>query len=288
MFASIPFPAFDPVALTIPIPFEPFGLDGLPIRWYGLAYLAGFLLGWWYGVALARRTSAPPTAQDVGDFLTWTVVGVVLGGRIGFVLFYETDRFLADPLSIIRIWDGGMAFHGGLLGMVVAIILFARVRRIDPFAIGDIVAAAVPIGLFFGRIANFINNELWGRPTDVPWAVVFPIPDHWQPLIPAVPRHPSQLYEAVLEGLVIFVVLAILIRRPRVRARPGMIAGLFLILYGAFRFLVEFVRQFDPREDLLFGLFTTGQLLSVPMVLVGLVMFEWARRRNPQTVTAPT
>ena len=286
MFASIDFPNFDPVAFAIPIPFEPFGIAAVPIRWYGLAYLTGFLLGWWYCVRLARRGGGRPTAEDIGDFLTWTVVGVVVGGRLGFVLFYDLDGVLADPISILRIWDGGMAFHGGLLGMVVAVLLFGRARRIDAFALGDLVAAAVPIGLFFGRIANFVNNELWGRPSDLPWAVLFPIPDRWLPLLPQVPRHPSQLYEAVLEGLVIFVVLALMIRRPGVRARPGMVAGMFLILYGAFRFLVEFVRQYDPRDELVLGVFTTGQLLSAPMVLIGLGMFEWARRRTPRPAPA--
>ncbi|MCA8932340.1 MAG: prolipoprotein diacylglyceryl transferase [Rhodospirillaceae bacterium] len=286
MFASIPYPQFDPVALTIPIPFEPFGWEGIPVRWYGLAYLAGFLLGWWYCARLARRSSLPPTPQQVGDFLTWTVVGVVLGGRLGFVLFYEFDRFVDDPSAILRIWDGGMAFHGGLLGMVVAILLFGWSRRIDPFAIGDMVAAAVPIGLFFGRIANFINNELWGRPSDLPWAVDFPIPAEWQSVIPQVPRHPSQIYEALLEGVVIFTVLAVMIHRPSVRARPGMVAGTFLILYGCVRFLVEFVRQPDPGVPLLFDLFSRGQQLSVPMVLAGLIMLEWARRRTPRTAPA--
>ncbi|MCB9960078.1 MAG: prolipoprotein diacylglyceryl transferase [Rhodospirillaceae bacterium] len=286
MFASIPYPQFDPVALTIPIPFEPFGWEGIPVRWYGLAYLAGFLLGWWYSARLARRSSLPPTPQQVGDFLTWTVIGVVLGGRLGFVLFYEFDRFIDDPSAILRIWDGGMAFHGGLLGMVVAILLFAWSRRIDPFLIGDLVAAAVPIGLFFGRIANFINNELWGRPSDLPWAVDFPIPAELQAIVPQVPRHPSQLYEALLEGVVIFLVLAVMIRRPTIRARPGMVAGTFFILYGCFRFLVEFVRQPDPGIPLVFDLISRGQVLSLPMILVGIAMLEWARRRTPRTAPA--
>ncbi|NBC33289.1 MAG: prolipoprotein diacylglyceryl transferase [Alphaproteobacteria bacterium] len=270
---AIPFPAIDPVAIEI---------GPLAIRWYALAYLAGFLLGWRYAVRLARRDAGPPSGPDIDDFLTWAIIGVILGGRIGFALFYNPAYFLANPLEILKIWEGGMAFHGGLIGVVLAIILFARHRGHSPFVLGDIIACVTPIGLFFGRIANFINNELWGRPTDLPWAVTFPIPPEWQALIPTVPRHPSQLYEAFLEGLVLFVILALLARRPAVRARPGLLTGVFLTGYGVFRFLVEFVRQYDPREGLFLGVFTTGQLLSVPMVLAGIAFILWALRRPPR------
>lgn len=270
---AIPFPAMDPVAIEI---------GPLAIRWYALAYLAGFILGWRYAVYLARRDTRPPSGPEVDDFLTWAIIGVILGGRLGFVLFYNPAYFLQHPLEILQIWEGGMAFHGGLLGMVLAIILYARHRRFSPLALGDIVACVTPIGLFFGRIANFINNELWGRPTDLPWGVVFPIPPQWEPLIPTVPRHPSQLYEAFLEGLVLFVILAVLARRPAIRARHGLLTGVFLTGYGVFRFLVEFVRQYDPREGLFLGVFTTGQLLSAPMVLAGIAFILWALRRPPR------
>lgn len=270
---AIPFPAIDPVAIEI---------GPLAIRWYALAYLAGFILGWRYAVRLARADNRPPTARDIDDFLTWAIIGVILGGRIGFAFFYNPEYYLANPLEILKIWEGGMAFHGGLIGMILAIILFARHRGHSPFALGDIVACVTPIGLFFGRIANFINNELWGRPTDLPWAVTFPIPPEWQPLVPTVPRHPSQLYEAVLEGLVLFVILWLLARRPTIRARHGLLTGVFLTGYGIFRFLVEFVRQYDPREDLFLDVFTTGQLLSVPMVLAGIAFIAWALNRPPR------
>ena len=267
---ALPFPVIDPVALEI---------GPIAIRWYALAYLAGFILGWRYAVYLARQAKGPPTGPDIDDFLTWAIIGVIIGGRLGFVLFYNAGYFLENPLEILYIWEGGMAFHGGLIGVALAIILFARVRGQSPFALGDIIACVTPIGLFFGRIANFINNELWGRPTDVPWAVLFPIPPQWEALVPSVPRHPSQLYEAVLEGLVLFVLLAVLARRPSIRDRHGLLTGIFLAGYGTFRFLVEFVRQYDPREGLLWGVFSQGQVLSVPMVLIGIGFVVWTLRR---------
>lgn len=275
---ALPFPVIDPVALE---------LGPIAIRWYALAYLAGFILGWRYAIYLARQTAGPPSGPDIDDFLTWAIIGVIIGGRIGFAIFYNAGHFLANPLDILRIWEGGMAFHGGLLGVVAAILIFARVRRISPLALGDIIACVAPIGLFFGRIANFVNNELWGRPTDAPWGVVFPIPPQWEPLIPSVPRHPSQLYEAFLEGLVLFVVLALLVRRPAIRARHGLLTGIFLSGYGIFRFLVEFVRQYDPRDGLFLGVFSTGHLLSLPMMAAGAGFILWALTRPPAPGGAP-
>ena len=269
----LPFPAIDPVALEI---------GPLAIRWYALAYLAGFILGWRYCVRLARRAPLAPTAEHIDEFLTWAVVGVIIGGRLGFVLFYEPSYYLQNPLEIVKIWTGGMSFHGGLLGVAVAEVLFAWRRRIRLLSLADVIAAAAPIGLFFGRIANFINGELWGRPSELPWAMVFP-----HPLAGAVPRHPSQLYEAVLEGLVLFVICWLLVRRREIRLRPGVVAGVFLIGYGIGRFLVEFVRESDPGlADVLLGM-TMGQALCVPMVLGGLALVVYALRRTPVDADPP-
>ena len=255
---AIPFPVFDPVAVS---------LGPLDIRWYALAYIAGLVLGWRYMVFLVERRDVLPqnfkmTKEQVDDFLFWATLGVLLGGRLGYVLFYDLPYFVENPADIFKLWQGGMAFHGGFLGVVLAGLWFAKKQGISALSLGDLLAAAAPLGLMFGRIANFINGELFGRPTTVPWAMVFP---NGGPL----PRHPSQLYQAFLEGFVLFVVLAIAIFFLKGLKRPGLVMGLFLIGYGSFRFLVEFVRQFDPQVGLFFGGISMGQLLSVPMVLVG-------------------
>jgi phosphatidylglycerol:prolipoprotein diacylglycerol transferase len=273
---AIPFPAFDPVAIEI---------GPLAIRWYALAYLGGFLFGWWYGMALARRLDGRPEPRDIEDFLTWAVLGTIIGGRLGFVLVYNFSYYLEHPAEIFAVWEGGMAFHGGLVGVIVAIIVFARVRGFSPLRLGDVIACVTPIGLFLGRVANFINNELWGRPTDLPWGVVFPIPPEWQAWLPTVPRHPSQLYEAFLEGVVLFVLLLLLFRRRGVRERPGLLTGVFLTGYGLARFMVEFVRQYDPRFELYLGVFTDGQILSAPMILAGLG-FIWFALARPSARAA--
>jgi phosphatidylglycerol:prolipoprotein diacylglycerol transferase len=210
--------------------------------------------------------------EIVDDFLFYATLGVVIGGRLGYVLFYHPGYFLAHPLEIFAVWQGGMAFHGGLLGVVVGCFLVARKHGVAPLEIGDAAAVAAPIGLFFGRLANFINGELYGRPSDVPWAMVFP---GGGPL----PRHPSQLYEAFLEGFVLFVVMAWLARGAYDPARRGRLAGVFLIGYGLARFAVEFVRQYDPQLGLLFGALTMGQLLSLPMIALGAWLFARTRRR---------
>ncbi len=268
---ALPFPAFlDPVAISI---------GPVAIKWYALAYIAAFLLGVWYCQRLARLDAGKPTPRDIEDFLLWAVVGVILGGRLGYVLFYQPE-LLGQPGRIFAVWEGGMAFHGGLLGVVAAVLLFARRRGFDPFRLGDMLACAAPIGLLLGRIANFINNELWGRPTDLPWGVVFPIPDRLEPLYPEVARHPSQLYEAFLEGLVLLIVTAVLIRRPWVRERAGLLSGIFVAGYGLFRFLVEFVRQPDVTDPLYFGFITPGQVLSLPMMLIGLSLIVFALKRR--------
>ncbi|AWK86697.1 prolipoprotein diacylglyceryl transferase [Azospirillum thermophilum] len=262
---AIPFPAIDPVALAV---------GPVVIRWYALAYLAGFVLGWRYCLSLARVTPGRPSPEDFDDFLTWAVVGTILGGRIGYVLFYNLPYYLENPLDALQVWHGGMSFHGGMTGVLLAIFLFARSRGISFLALGDLIAAAAPIGLFFGRIANFINGELYGRPApDFAWAMVFPR----DPL--QLPRHPSQLYEAALEGAVLFVILAVLARMPSVRSRPGTIGGLFLIGYGLSRIVVEFFREPDPQLGFLFAGATMGQLLSLPMVLIGLWLVLRARHQ---------
>jgi phosphatidylglycerol:prolipoprotein diacylglycerol transferase len=269
----IPYPAIKPVLIQI----GPFA-----IRWYALAYIAGLVLGWRYIVALLRNarlwanapTGAPPaTAADIDDLLLWATLGVVLGGRIGYILFYGLvyfpEHYLENPLRIFAIWQGGMSFHGGLLGVVAALLLFCRARKLDVFSVGDLVAAATPIGLFFGRIANFINGELYGRPSDVPWAMVFPSdPD-------ALPRHPSQLYEALLEGLVLFVVLRVVTHFTKALERPGFVAASFFVGYGVFRVAGELFRA--PENPIAGGI-TMGMLLSLPMWAAAAYLYWHARR----------
>ena len=261
MFLAIAFPNIDPIAVAI----GPFA-----VRWYALAYIAGLLLGWRYCRWLAARPPQRLTALAIDDFLVWAALGVVLGGRLGYVLFYKPGFYLAHPLEIVFLWQGGMSFHGGLLGVFVAMIVFARSRNIPLLALSDVIAAAAPIGLCLGRIANFINGELFGRPSDAPWAMIFP---HGGP----VPRHPSQLYEAALEGLVLFVVLLILVRRGLLQ-RTGALTGAFLIGYAIARSIAELFREPDVHLGFLFAGTTMGQLLSVPMLLAGLALILWAPR----------
>ncbi|HYD30681.1 MAG TPA: prolipoprotein diacylglyceryl transferase [Azospirillaceae bacterium] len=259
---ALAFPAIDPVALE---------LGPLVIRWYALAYLAGFILGWRYCLYLATLDPGRPEPQDYDDFLTWAVLGTVLGGRLGYVLFYNSPYYLQNPLDALAVWHGGMSFHGGMLGVILAAWLFTKRRGLHPLTFGDRIAPAAPIGLFFGRLANFINGELFGRPApDVAWAVVFPRGGD-------TPRHPSQLYEAALEGLVLFVVMALLVRLPGVRQRRGFLIGVFLVGYGLSRIIVEFFREPDAQLGFLYAGATMGQLLSLPMVLIGLWLIARAR-----------
>jgi len=260
--SGIPFPEIDPVAVQI---------GPLAIRWYALAYIVGILLGWWYMKRLSRRWESPIGAELIDDFIVWATVGIVLGGRLGYVLFYNLEQYLADPLQVLMVWHGGMSFHGGLLGVIVAAWLFARRRGVPLLALSDLLACAAPIGLFFGRVANFVNGELYGRVSEVPWAMVFP---NGGPL----PRHPSQLYEALLEGLVLFAILAVLAVRPAVFGRPGFLTGLFLIGYGLARLLVEFLREPDAQLGLVLGPYSMGQVLSAPLLLLGvyLAVRAWA------------
>ena len=265
----IQFPDFDPVLVQL----GPFA-----IRWYALAYIFGILLGWLYARALIRSERlwggpAPMSALNFDDFVLWVTLGIILGGRTGYVLFYNPAHFAAHPAEIIRLWEGGMSFHGGFTGCVLAVMLFAWRRGIPMLSLGDVTCAVGPIGLFLGRIANFINGELWGRPTDVPWAMVFP---NGGPF----PRHPSQLYEATLEGLALFVVLAVAMRMGALK-RPGLIIGLFAVCYSIARIICEFYREPDVQLGFLWGGMTMGMLLSLPLMLAGFGFILLARRRAP-------
>lgn len=259
------YPHIDPIAIQ---------LGPIAIRWYALAYITGLTLGWLY---IKRLVRFPPHAMreiDVDDFLVWATLGVVLGGRLGYVVFYKPAYYFSHPLEIVQLWQGGMAFHGGALGVIIAIILFAKRRGLNLFAIGDVVCCAVPIGLFFGRIANFINGELYGRVApDALLAMVFPGggPE---------PRHPSQLYQASLEGLALFIILALLWRVRSFRERRGALAGTFLIGYGIARIIGEFFRQPDAHLGFLVGGATMGQLLSLPLIVAGAGVIAWAFKRG--------
>jgi len=248
-------------------------LGPLKIRWYSLAYLAGILIGWWYLLKLIDRPGAPMARRHADDLVFYATLGVILGGRLGYVFFYRPEFYLKDPLQILRIWDGGMSFHGGVIGVTLGILWLARKHRLDWLRVHDYVACCVPFGLFFGRLANFVNAELWGRKTDVPWAIVFPNGGD-------VPRHPSQLYEAGLEGILLFLILWFLFWKTDARYQPGKLVGAFLLVYGLSRFLVELVRQPDQGlEHLSWGL-TMGQTLTVPMILGGAWLIATAKRRR--------
>lgn len=263
------YPEIDPVALSI---------GPLKIHWYGLMYLLGFLAFWWLGRIRARRADTVASPEDIGDMLFYGMLGVVLGGRIGYILFYHLGRFLDDPLMFFRVWEGGMSFHGGLLGSIVAIWFFQRKKGWGFRRTMDFGAPLVAPGLFFGRIGNFINGELWGRVTDSPIGMVFPGAG---PL----PRHPSQLYEAALEGAVLFVLLWVYSSKPR---PVGSVSGLFLILYGVFRFTIEFFRLPDEHIGYLaFGWLTMGQVLTLPMIVAGVALMAWARGKPQPSRTTP-
>jgi phosphatidylglycerol:prolipoprotein diacylglycerol transferase len=267
---AIPFPSIDPIAVS----FGPFA-----IRWYGLAYFAGIVIGWWYARRLVANERlwggrpAPMTSGDIDDFLLWLVVGIVAGGRVGYALFYQPGHFLDDPLGFFRLWEGGMSFHGGLAGVILAMTIFALMRKIPMLSLFDVSAASVTFGLFFGRVANFINGELWGRTTDVPWGMVFPTGG---PL----PRHPSQLYEAALEGVLLFIALRILTHGFLSLTRPGLTGGAFIAGYGIARIAIEFVREPDAQLGFFVGGLTMGMMLSIPMVIVGVAAMLLARRRE--------
>lgn len=249
------FPDFDPVALQI---------GPIAIRWYALSYIAGILLAWRYCIWIADKPPQRVGRGQLDDLMFWATMGIILGGRLGQVLLWEPGYYLAHPLDILKIWEGGMAFHGGFLGVVLAIWLYARSQKLSPLAFSDVIAPATPIGLFLGRVANFINGELVGRPTDLPWGMIFPRVDN-------VLRHPSQLYQAALEGILLFVFLHLAAQREAVRARTGMLTGLFLMGYAVARSLGEIFRE--PEVDLgSLSFLTWGQILSVPMFALGLYL----------------
>ena len=269
-FLLIDFPSFNPIAVAL----GPFA-----IRWYALAYIGGIVFGWLYARALIKNEKlwsgpAPISLVQMDDFILWVTLGIILGGRTGYVLFYNLPFFIEHPAAILKLWEGGMSFHGGFLGCVVAVMSFARKNDVSILSLGDITTAVGPIGLFLGRLANFINSELWGRPADpgLPWAIIFP---NGGPL----PRHPSQLYEAGLEGILLFTVLAIMIRFGALK-RPGMILGAFILIYGLTRIAGEHFREPDVQLGFLWGGLTMGMLLSIPMLIVGGILIVWAIRRG--------
>lgn len=270
--SALPFPNIDPVLIQI----GPFA-----VHWYGLGYVVGILFAWWYAKRLVSNTrlwandKPPMLPQDLDDFVVWAAVGVILGGRIGYVLFYDLPRFMANPLEVFAVWQGGMSFHGGFLGTILAMVLFARSRRINAWSLLDVVAAGTPVGLGLVRLTNFINSELWGRPTDMPWGVVFP---NGGP----VPRHPSQLYEAMLEGLVLFLVLRLLTHRQLRLKTPRFVGGAFVFGYGLSRIFIELFRMPDEHIGYLAGgWLTMGMVLSLPMVAAGLWAMLSARQPAP-------
>lgn len=275
---------------SAPIRFEELGLSpvalsigSFQLKWYSLAYLFGILLGYWYMGRMLRQPGAPMAQRHADDLMLYSTLGIILGGRLGYVLFYRPDLF-ETPLAVFKVWEGGMSFHGGLIGVLVAIGYLVWRNGLSYLRVGDYVACVVPFGLLFGRLANFVNAELWGRPTDVPWAVIFPTDPS------GLPRHPSQLYEAGLEGALLAIILAVLFWKTDVRHRPGFLGGVFLAGYGASRFIVEYFRnpdahliEFAERTGM-----SMGQWLTVPMILIGLYLMISSRHRvaKPLPVTA--
>lgn len=277
-FLAIAFPVFDPVALQ---------LGPIAIRWYALAYIGGIVIGWIYARSLVKKERlwggpAPISLLQLDDFILWVTIGIILGGRTGYVLFYNPAFFVQHPAEIFQLWNGGMSFHGGFLGCVAAVMWFASRNGISILSLGDITTAVGPIGLFLGRLANFINGELWGREADpsLPWAMIFPN-DRLHLL-----RHPSQLYQAALEGVLLFAVLAVMIRMGALK-RPGLILGSFILIYALARIAGEFFREPDAQLGFLWGGLTMGMLLSLPMIIAGLILIVRAWRKAPSPESKP-
>ncbi len=291
MLLAIPYPNIDPEIFA----FDLFGFN-VALRWYALAYIGGLLIGWRIIVRLMKRESvwkgsAPMSPDQAEDLLTWLIFGVVLGGRLGFVLFYQSEYYFANPGEILKVWQGGMSFHGGFAGVIIATAIYSWRHKLPLWSVADAIAVAAPVGIFLGRIANFIMPELWGRPTTVPWAIEFPgatCPDTW---LLACTRHPSQLYEAGLEGILLGLIILWLVTRFRALQFPGRITGVFFLGYGLARMFVELFRQADAQFvslDNPFGYvitlgnagLTQGQILSLPMVFIGIALIFWSRRRT--------
>ncbi|PCJ23658.1 MAG: prolipoprotein diacylglyceryl transferase [Rickettsiales bacterium] len=257
------FPNIDPVIIS-------FGT--LAVTWYSISYVGGVLLGWYYALMLVKTTKTPLTKQHVDDFITWVIIGIIIGGRLGYVIFYDPARFWAHPVDIFKTYEGGMSFHGGAAGFIAAAIFYARYNRVSIFATLDLFATTAPIGLLLGRLANFINGELYGRVTDVPWSFIFPGSD-------GNPRHPSQLYEAALEGGVLLFILMIAALRFNALERRGVISGLFLVFYSMFRIIAEFFREPDIHIGFLAGGFTMGQVLCIPMLFAGVILIFYSKKQ---------
>ncbi len=268
----IPYPDLNPIALSLgPFNVGETTIGPLEVHWYGIMYLLSFICAWFVGWYRAGRSDVLIQRNQVEDLIVYGAFGVIIGGRLGYVFFYHFDKLLQDPVWLFRVWEGGMSFHGGLIGVIIAMMLYAKKLGLSLLTVTDFVAPLEPIGQFFGRIGNFIGQELWGRPTDGPWGMIFPNDSL------GLARHPSQLYQACLEGLLLFVILFWFSTKPRPR---GAVSGLFLMGYGCFRFIVEFVREPDSHllDQLVFGWMTRGQVLCVPMVFAGLCLLVWAYR----------
>ena len=250
-----------------------FSLGFFDIKWYSLAYITGILIGWWYLTKLLDQPGAPMARRHADDFVFYATLGILIGGRLGYAVFYDPQLFV-HPLDILKLWEGGMSFHGGVIGVTTGIILLARRNGLNWLRIHDYIACCTPFGLFFGRLANFVNGELWGRPTDVPWAIIFPRTED------GIPRHPSQLYEAGLEGIALFCVLWFFFWKTRARYEPGKLVGIFLIGYGLSRFTVEFFRQPDVQLGTMPWGLTMGQTLTVPMLVGGVWLVATAKGRR--------
>ena len=274
---AIPFPNIDPVAVH---------LGPLAIHWYALAYLAGILGGWKLAKHICRldQNRFRPNEADVDDFMTWAVLGVILGGRIGYILFYNLPIYLDHPLDALKVWQGGMSWHGALIGVVTVIVSYSQLKKVSLFRLADLFSAGATIGFFFGRIANFVNGELYGRVTDAPWGTIFPRGGD-------LPRHPSQLYEATLEGFVLFLILVSMAHVSKIRNTPGMISAAFLFFYGCFRFIIEFFREPDAQLGFIIGHLSMGQLLCMPVILGGIFVFWLSQklsRNNGEPVLQQT
>ena len=260
----IDFPNINPVI---------FSVGPLAVSWYSLSYIVGILLGWYYANKLILLYPIGISRQHTEDFISWAIIAIIIGGRLGHVLFYDPEKYLSNPIEILKTYEGGMSFHGGIFGVGVAAYLYCKKNQIRFLSFSDVLAIVAPIGLFLGRIANFINAELYGRQTNVPWAVIFPHSDGF-------PRHPSQLYEALLEGLLLFCIMLYFTYKSKFLQNPGRMSGIFLIFYGSFRVLVEFFREPDVKIGFIFKYFTLGQILCIPMILLGAYLWNHSTKNT--------